>query len=339
MDILRFINSKAIRDYLEGMNYDFTQNEIAWLIYQCSNISYNSKKFAWRMLQAGYEDTRLQERCNLKGLTLYEAIDKYISLKDEQYCRFQKADKNAVYSYQFYCPGDSSYCEEFDTKYSSVDKCWNAIIKDMDLGISKITICKEYIDDVSGKIFVDYKQNDGDGKWTVFDICAMRIDDEDALIEQFFEEMYFEFPVPFVAGDIVHIPRTDSPYYKENKSAFVFDKIAYLEYNEFIKNCADNSDMRAIGYFPCDDGTITRDGAGNYMDMEYYDKALEGTMRLVQTVGSFIKGEIDICLLIAAYKKFTIEEMTREYITQMYLPETLEKAGILENSEVNSNAE
>ncbi len=56
MNILRFINSKAIRkhlkdiDFLRGIDYPFLPLEAAWLIYQCRDATVEEKHAAWRKI-------------------------------------------------------------------------------------------------------------------------------------------------------------------------------------------------------------------------------------------------------------------------------------------------
>ena len=43
MDIIRFINSRDIREYLKNRNYPFTALEAAWLIYRCRSATIKEK--------------------------------------------------------------------------------------------------------------------------------------------------------------------------------------------------------------------------------------------------------------------------------------------------------
>lgn len=44
MDILRFVNSKDIREHLGNINYEFNSLEAAWLIYQCHDATIDEKR-------------------------------------------------------------------------------------------------------------------------------------------------------------------------------------------------------------------------------------------------------------------------------------------------------
>lgn len=43
MNILRFVNSKDIREHLRNIGYEFNSLEAAWLIYQCRDAAIDEK--------------------------------------------------------------------------------------------------------------------------------------------------------------------------------------------------------------------------------------------------------------------------------------------------------
>ena len=43
MNILRFVNSKDIREHLRNIDYEFNSLEAAWLIYQCRDATIDEK--------------------------------------------------------------------------------------------------------------------------------------------------------------------------------------------------------------------------------------------------------------------------------------------------------
>ena len=47
MNILRFVNSKDIREHLRNIGYEFNSLEAAWLIYQCRDAAIDEKHKAW----------------------------------------------------------------------------------------------------------------------------------------------------------------------------------------------------------------------------------------------------------------------------------------------------
>lgn len=47
VDILRFINSKDIREHLGNIGYEFNSLEAVWLIYRCRDATIDEKHKAW----------------------------------------------------------------------------------------------------------------------------------------------------------------------------------------------------------------------------------------------------------------------------------------------------
>ena len=50
MNILRFVNSKDIREHIRNIGYEFNSLEAAWLIYQCRDATIDEKHKAWNEL-------------------------------------------------------------------------------------------------------------------------------------------------------------------------------------------------------------------------------------------------------------------------------------------------
>ena len=48
MDFLKFINSNAVRNHLQELEYQPTAMEAAWIVYQCETLSLKEKYTAWR---------------------------------------------------------------------------------------------------------------------------------------------------------------------------------------------------------------------------------------------------------------------------------------------------
>lgn len=48
MDFLNFVNSNAVRSYLQEIHCQPTSLEAAWLVCQCETVSLEEKYAAWR---------------------------------------------------------------------------------------------------------------------------------------------------------------------------------------------------------------------------------------------------------------------------------------------------
>lgn len=77
------------------------------------------------------------------------------------------------------------------------------------------------------------------------------------------------------------------------------------------KKRGDNTDMYYSGYCVNEDnGSVyhTHSLCGAYFDLEYYDKELIGENRTLIAISNYLKGNIDLELLLNAYKIITAEK-------------------------------
>lgn len=333
MDICKYINSRPIRDYLRKMEYDFNAKEAAWLINQCNSISLVEKHKAWKQLMKEMPDYDLGKRFDyLPDNSLYELIRGNIKNDEKLYELFKKKEADAVYQYRFYCPNDSSWCEDYDGIYSSLEECWSEIEDDMDLDIEIIDIRKRYISS-NKTIEVRFTPNR-----TVMNIYSNYKDDEKIdVLEVNFDEMWFEFPVPFEKGDILVPVHRPGPNYKWSEwGPIVMDSISpwEKELNERIQNSihGDSSDMLVWGFFQDPDGRIYHECEFNYMDYEYYKGPFDGPRRLLTALSNFIKGNIRVELLLTAYRKIIMDEVCDDVMLHSWFSkEELSLAGLKES--------
>ena len=334
MDICTYVNSRDIGDYLRKINYEFTSKEAAWLIWQCFSISLEEKHNAWEQLMKEMPDYDLGERFDfLTNNSLYELIRRNIKNDEKLYELFKKKETGAVYQYRFYCPNDSSWCEDYESIYASLEECWTEIEEDMNLGIEVIDIRKRYIS--SNKIIeVRFTPNK-----TIMNIYSYNMEYEDsACIEANFDEMWFDFPVPFKKGDILVPVHKPGPNYRWSESGpVVMDSISPFEkeLNERIQNATrgDSSDMLVWGFFQDPDGRIYHECEFNYMDYEYYKGQFNGPRRLLMALSNFIKGKIRVELLLTAYRKIIMDEVCEDVMLHSWFSkEELGHAGLKESN-------
>ena len=90
----------------------------------------------------------------------------------------------------------------------------------------------------------------------------------------------------------------------------------------------DNTDMCARGYFLSSDGDIYHECMHSYMNLEYYDKELTGKKRVLKALSNFLKGDIDVGLLVRAYHQIRMEEYAKDIRPKDYTKEYLKLAGV-----------
>jgi hypothetical protein len=109
--------------------------------------------------------------------------------------------------------------------------------------------------------------------------------------------------------------------------------------NRYLEgDSGDNSDMTVYGYFMFEDGDVYHECTHNYMDLEYYRGPLKDIRRLYIALSNFIKGEIDIDLLLYAYRNIVMEKLQQDSSMNWFTDEGLRLAGLKEVLEDSSSS-
>ena len=139
--------------------------------------------------------------------------------------------------------------------------------------------------------------------------------------------MWFSFPTPFQKGDIVWEPESE----EDCKGRFVLTDICSTCFSESIERCKDVSDMNTRGYFQSDDGDIFDESMWNYMDLEYYRGKFTGKRRILKALSNYVKGKIDISLMLKAYRKIITDEYAAAAMPNIYTEEGMILAGLADD--------
>ena len=306
MGILRFINSKDIREYLREMGYAFNSLEAAWLIYQCRDATIDEKHKAWNELIETMPDCPIEERMNtVPQDSLHAFLRQYMELEDKyinEFCDEKHIDpfedgKSFVYKFKYiYKDGTET---EWDTVFSCLDALHETVMEPEDDVVS-IRCAKMQIDRLNSQqiayltpsfefLYLNPRRSDSDKEWDIF--------------EGVFDGLWFEFPTPFQKGDIVWEPNQPEgscagPFVT---TGVCLDGIESDKTKEWLRKNGDSSDMCAGGFFLNEDGSIYRECMSSYMNLEFYDKELTGSKRTLVALSNFLKNEIDPALFARAY--------------------------------------
>ena len=99
MNILRFINSKDIREHLKKLDYQFNSLETAWLIYQCREATIEEKHKAWEELIGTMPDCEILKRFNTAPQpSLHDFLKKYMELEDRFIAQFLEDNHGDTYA-------------------------------------------------------------------------------------------------------------------------------------------------------------------------------------------------------------------------------------------------
>ena len=130
MDIINFIDSKAIREHLHSINYQPKSSaEAAFIVWQSCTHSLDEKFKAWEWIidnMKDFDTLAVFERAYfLDGIigeeichSLHKGLKKYMELQKKLIEIGTKPEKNTVFSFEYYC----SYCSIWET-ISSIQMC------------------------------------------------------------------------------------------------------------------------------------------------------------------------------------------------------------------------
>lgn len=345
MDILRFVNSKAIREHLRSINYQFNTLEAAYLIAFSRNITYDEKHYAWKEVIETMPDMSPNmelPNCNWKyySLSIHRflkelmeqenaLLQEYLSIKDGTF-KFQ--------SYGYDCEhGYNKYQEhgEFGVKKTSADEMkayvldWLETDSDdsddffKDFGIIGYRIiCKRKNSDIEYVAVYNIK---GQLKaiYTIDDAIK-----SNGLFFQF-NDMWLDIPTPFKKGDILY-----DPWFPESShmwtGPFVFEKTAAEHYKQMgLEGGKGYKDMSVYGYFQDEKGNYYKSTMTDYLSLEYYPiEEIRGFNRALVALSHHLKEKIDDVLFAKAYHYILTNEYANITKPEYFTDEGLRLAGI-----------
>ena len=335
MNILSFINSKDIREHLKKTGYKFSSLEAAWIIHHSRKATLDEKIEAWNELMETMPDCRIDERRGFNiGGSLFETLKAYIRLMRKlisemtpESPQLQKALMHRCYKYEYEQECRPVY-KTFDA-FTDFLKGWKNEDKEGITGYRIETVFTEDKGIITGTISVRFNS---DLKVMSVDAYGDKYFGVQSLLHDFFQSMWFDFPVPFSKGDIIWDPEK-----KEGLCAgpFVVNGVG-LKYissektKEHVRMYGDSTDMNAWGTFIGEEGGIYDEVMENYMDCEYYPGPFTGKYAVLKAVSSFRKGEISDTLFARAYHAIRLRLMAENSVPQDYTEEIMESAGITE---------
>lgn len=141
MNIYKYIRSEDVRRYNEKMGHKFTATESAFLVWLNPDISLKEKHDAWREIMRDMQDEKIAKRPNTDYVpSLFVLLNRFMETDNALIDEFYRKDEQTVYSFRYYCKGDSSWCEDHGRIYSDFGYMQGKLQEDFDLDI----VCIEY---------------------------------------------------------------------------------------------------------------------------------------------------------------------------------------------------
>ena len=321
MNIYRFIDSRDIQEYLQKLNYSFTTQEAAFLVYWCKTAVLEEKITAWREIINTMPNCSVAERPHLEAITdFHRFLLDYIDMLERDLRRF-KEPEGCVYICDI-SRRNEPYGDLECGPFSDFDRCLSAGIREAaEEECTALRIIKRPMSPGKDSPREDYCILTPQG--AVCQLDCNSYNDRDLDLSVAFEGMWFDFPTPFHAGDIVcSHRRPDEPVVLTDLCTW--DAETYRR-EMSVSECSDNwlsnldrvlakirvkgdtSDMTCCGYtLPADSGTarpfVFHDHLlDNYMDLEYHRGPLNGIYRILSPISDFFKSHHSIELLLNTY--------------------------------------
>ena len=314
MNLYNVINSSSVGKHLETINYKFSALEASFLIYYSKRITLKEKHALWNELIATMPDTPIEERPNTTPHdSLHEYLKQYMSLENSIIDRFYSIEKDTFYTYDFYCNGDRSWCDN-NGLYKSIDECLEALKKDSHFDIKHIKLSKKYID--ADGSYIDIYMNSSNEIISI-DENRTLTENEGDIYYSVFEGLWFDFPLPFKKGEIIQY--ADCPYDvrfyfdTDDRSIVLEDDLIASEYlRNLHRKGGDISDMTVWGIFCNDDGKFYHECTSTYLDFEIQYKPLGKSEKAMLPLSNYLKGEISVDILCNAYHILLCEKHSND---------------------------
>ncbi len=365
MDVCDFIDSRDVRDYLRTINYAFTAPEAAFLVWLNKTATLDARIDAWERIIETMPDCSMLARSNMVEIPSFrEFLCAYIDLQKRKRDWFPQS-QDVVFCYAVVGNPYDELCGapyeivsnsgpfstyELCRKRAMDETAWlySEALQAGEAAYPRIIVAKHQIDSSKDHSRgMNCTLNATGDVLTIGDAgSAWGFTESDWDIDQTFEGMWFDFPVPFHAGDILYDPLACAdrgvarPLVLTELCAWGADAIArelpasefsedwLLRANSTLEHCsryADESDMGFFGY-KIEDGVGTGEPrllrnrfCTNYLRLERYRGVLEGPDRALAAVSEYVKtGNAEF--LVNAYRALVLLEQKKradEHLTWM----------------------
>ena len=331
-DIFEFLDSRSIKEHLQRINYELTTPVAAFIVDRSHKATLQQKLEGWQKIIDTMPNCAMSRRNDTVKIPDFHAFLRNV-IKQEQrkLAHFKRTDGHCLYFFEDYSWDRRDQGSCLYGPYSSYQKCFDAIWKELDgddpktIRINRRPIDPDedhYVDDMvvlnaSGEVMsCDYRF---EGEW------------DEAGAASDFEDMWFDIPTPFHAGDIIcNLQRPNKPMVLFDLQTWgserVNKELASSVYKERLVEKADKllrwhrydgdtSDMYAYGcqvssalHFPFYIG----EPEGFLLDIDYYREPLKSEERILYGVRAYVKGDLAVDSLAAMASAYELQALAEK---------------------------
>ena len=317
MNIYELLNSRSIAEYWEEIGYQPGSLETAWLIYNSKKLTFNRQCAYWQEIIDTMPDMTIGGRTGDPcGVSLHALLACYIKVCRNFAGWFSDGNGSIYTAADFYDEGAEA--ETLDAAFSSLEKVKFYALENtysdvfiinklpVDCGSEYVTARLWF-----NKSFEPVRPD----KWS-FGRFPCNEYEYDCF--NLFEDMRFNFPVPFRKGDVVFNPDC-------------VDIGLYVLSSPEADDTEDDSDKVFKCYYQGKDGRISATTIRDMTAFEYYRGEFCGKQRIMKALSNYEKGLIGTDLLLRAYHYILCREAQEnelEVLSFVFEESTLDLAGI-----------
>lgn len=331
-DIFEFLDSRSIKEHLQRINYELTTPVAAFIVHRSHKATLQQKLEGWQKIIDNMPNCTISRRNDTFNIPDFHAFLRNV-IKQEQrkLAHFKRTDGRSLYFFENYSWGQRDQGNCLYGPYSSYQKCFNAIWKELEGDDPKaIRITRRPIDPDEEHYVDDMVVLNASGEVTS---CDYRFESEwnEEGTASDFEDMWFDIPTPFHAGDIIcNLQRPNKPMVLFDLQTWgserVDKELASSVYKERLVQKADKllrwhrydgdtSDMYAYGcqvssalHFPFYIG----EPEGFLLDIDYYREPLKSEERILYGVRAYVKGDLAVDSLAAMASAYELQAMAEK---------------------------
>lgn len=302
-DAFEFINSKDIREHLRKLGYRFNSMELAWLVWQSRTVSFGEKMNTWMEMLEMPDYKIFNSRREIVWDSMHEMISLYYYTVIQIRREFFEQQGNYVYMYRVLREGETDWKNDFCNIYKDPEQCKTAAEKEINGKEDwKYQLRRQNLDNPEEYILLSYMEKDALE-------CADKYplsEEEDRILNQGFQNMWFHFPTPFHKGDIVKINGRGN-----GSKAFVLDSLCTDDASDYLHERGTMQDMYARGYFVDEDSGVQQKTVCCYMDLEYeeqVDDIYEPEESIEKVISMYLQGRVGLDFLLSIYRRNLLKQ-------------------------------
>ena len=331
-DIFEFLDSCSIKEHLQRINYELTTPVAAFIVSRSHKATLQQKLEGWQKIIDNMPNCTMSRRNDTSSIPDFHAFLRNV-IKQEQrkLAHFKRTDGHCLYFFENHSWDQRDQGSCLYGPYSSYQKCFDAIWKELDGDNPKaIKIARRPIDPDEDHYIDDMAILNANGEVMS---CDYRLEGEwdEAGAASDFEDMWFDIPTPFHAGDIIcNLQRPNKPMVlldlHTGGSERVDNELASSVYKERLVQKADKllrwhrydgdtSDMYAYGcqvssalHFPFYIG----EPEGFLLDIDYYREPLKSEERILYGVRAYVKGDLAVDSLAAMASAYELQALAEK---------------------------